>query len=322
MCKLVRSAWAWCAVALFIFAVAATQVATAEAAAQKKKVLFIGIDGCRFDSIKAANTPNLDRLMAEGCYDEDCQILGDRFTGNDTVSGPGWSSILTGVWADKHGVLDNDFKIKHYDQYPHFFARLKEVQPQAYTASVVSWVPIQQHMVTAADVAKLFPPEGKDYTKSDVMAAETAAKILKESDPAVLFIYIGQVDETGHKDGFHPTVPTYLKAIENADACVGIVVDAVRARKTYADEDWLVLVTADHGGKGTGHGGGHNVPEIRNSFVIVSGPDAKRGKLDEQTYLVDVPVTALAHLGVAADPKWKLDGRPIGLKETAGAGAK
>ena len=52
--------------------------------------------------------------MAEGCYDADCQILGDRYQGNDTISGPGWSSILTGVWADKHGVLDNDFKVKHY----------------------------------------------------------------------------------------------------------------------------------------------------------------------------------------------------------------
>ncbi len=91
-------------------------------------------------------------------------------------------------------------------------------------------------------------------------------------------IYIGQVDETGHKDGFHPTVPSYIKAIENADACVGIVLDAVKAHKTFAQEDWLVLVTADHGGKGTNHGGGHNVPEIRNSFVIVSGtrPNAVR----------------------------------------------
>jgi predicted AlkP superfamily pyrophosphatase or phosphodiesterase len=286
----------------------------ADPAAKSKKVLFIGIDGCRFDAVQSANAPNLDRLMAEGCYDADCQILGDRFTGNDTISGPGWSSILTGVWADKHGVLDNDFKVKHYDQYPHFFARLKEVHPEAQTASVVSWIPIQQHIVSAADQAKLFPPIGKDYTASDVMAAKAAAKILTEGDPEALFIYIGQVDETGHKDGFHPTVPTYIKAIENADACVGTVLDAMRARKTFNKEDWLVLVTADHGGKGTGHGGGHNVPEIRNSFVIVSGSAAKQGPLDEQTYLVDVPVTALAHLGIAADPKWNLDGHPIGLK--------
>ena len=225
---------------------------------------------------------------------------GRALSGNDTISGPGWSSILTGVWADKHGVLDNDFKVKHYDQYPHFFARLKEKQPDAYTVSIVSWIPIQQHIVSAADVRQLYPPVGKDYTEADVMATKAAVKLLTEADPTVLFLYIGQVDETGHKYGFHPTVPQYIQAIENADKCVGQVVDAMPARKTFDKEDWLVLVTADHGGKGTNHGGGHNVPEIRNSFAIVSGAAARRGPLEENTYLVDVPVTALTHLGVGS----------------------
>ncbi len=286
-----------------------------DAPAKKKKVLFLGIDGCRFDALRAADTPNLDRLMEQGCYDEDCQILGERFQGNDTISGPGWSSILTGVWADKHGVLDNDFKVKHYDKYPHFFSRLKEARPEARTASFVDWVPIQLHIVSAADVAKVFPPLNKDYDAADVMATKAAVKELTEEDPTAVFLYIGQVDETGHKNGFHPTVATYVKAIERADHFVGEVLNAMKARRTFDQEDWLVLVTADHGGKGTGHGGGHKIPEIRNSFVIVSGAAAKRGKLDEDTFLVDVPVTALKHLGVTADPKWDLDGRPIGLKD-------
>jgi len=32
------------------------------------RVLFIGIDGCRFDALEAAEAPNLDRLCAAGCY--------------------------------------------------------------------------------------------------------------------------------------------------------------------------------------------------------------------------------------------------------------
>lgn len=77
-----------------------------------KKVLIIGIDGCRFDALQSADTPQLDQLIADGCYDPDCHIVGERYQGNDTISGPGWSSILTGVWADKHGVNDNTFKGK------------------------------------------------------------------------------------------------------------------------------------------------------------------------------------------------------------------
>src|SRR5262249_25415538 len=72
-----------------------------------KRVLIIGIDGCRTDALKAAKAPNLQRLVREGAMAENTSILGDRPTGADTVSGPGWSNLLTGVWPDKHGVKDN-----------------------------------------------------------------------------------------------------------------------------------------------------------------------------------------------------------------------
>jgi len=65
--------------------------------------------------------------------------------------------------------------------------------------------------------------------------------------------------------------------------------------------------------KGTGHGGGHNDPEILNSFLIVSGPAAQSGQLDETVYLVDAAATVLAHLGVKVKEEWKLDGKPVGL---------
>src|SRR5262245_6372956 len=55
-----------------------------------KKVLFIGLDGTRFDAIEKAKTPNLDALIKEGIYSDTCLILGDRYQKNDTVSGPGW----------------------------------------------------------------------------------------------------------------------------------------------------------------------------------------------------------------------------------------
>jgi arylsulfatase A-like enzyme len=92
------------------------------------------------------------------------------------------------------------------------------------------------------------------------------------------------------------------------------LVAAMKGRKTFTDEDWLVIVVSDHGGKGKGHGGGHKSPEILNSFLIVSGAAAERGEFAEQTYLVDAPVTALSHLGVKLKEEWQLDGKPRGLK--------
>jgi len=74
--------------------------------AQDKKLLFIGIDGCRSDALTLAETPNIDELIDKGLYIKDalCSIKG-----HPTVSGPGWSTMLTGVWYDKHGVIDNSF---------------------------------------------------------------------------------------------------------------------------------------------------------------------------------------------------------------------
>jgi predicted AlkP superfamily pyrophosphatase or phosphodiesterase len=314
---MIRSARILCSFLSCLLSLVVSVSATLSAA-DAKKVLFIGIDGTRFDSVEKADTPNLDRLMQEGIYSPTCLILGERDQQNDTVSGPGWSSILTGVWADKHGVQNNSFKGMNYGEYPHFFARLKEVRPAAKTVSLVTWKPIYEKIVSAADVSLHYEEKVRSlsgYDRSDTLAAEEAVKQLTLGNPDALFLYIGQVDETGHAHGFHPTVPEYIAAIERADALIGRVITAMKARPTYAQEDWLVIVTSDHGGKGRNHGGGHNDPEILNSFLIVSGPSARRGTFTEQVYLVDASVTALAHLGIKPKDGWRLDGRAVGLKE-------
>jgi predicted AlkP superfamily pyrophosphatase or phosphodiesterase len=280
-----------------------------------KKVLIIGIDGCRSDALKAAKAPHLHGLMRDGAFAENTQILPERDTKADTVSGPGWSAILTGAWADKHGVIDNGFKGANYQDYPHFFRRLKDARPSAFTASVVTWPPIHERIVTAADASFSFYGKEKNYREYDAQAAQKACELLKEKDPDALFVYLGNVDETGHAKGFHPQVPEYARAIEEVDAHVGAILKALRDRPRFAREDWLVLVCTDHGGQGTDHAKGHKVFEIRTVFLIVSGPSIRPGKIEGPTSLVDVPVTALTHLGVPVDPKWKLDGRAVGLRK-------
>jgi predicted AlkP superfamily pyrophosphatase or phosphodiesterase len=281
---------------------------------KRKKVLVVGIDGCRFDALTKANTPHLDALIKNGIHSPQCLILGDRYRKNDTISGPGWSTIFCGVWADKHGVNDNSFAGENYGEYPHFFRRAKEVKPDLHTASFVTWTPIHEHIVSAADESKAFESDKSDYAKNDAECAPAAVAELAHHDVDALAVYFGQVDVAGHTYGFHPSVPEYIESIERVDGLLGEVLAAVHARKTYAQEDWLVIVTSDHGGKGKGHGGGHSEPEILNSMLIVSGESARRGTFDDTVYLVDVVPTALAHLGIEIDPEWKLDGRAVGLK--------
>jgi hypothetical protein len=50
------------------------------------------------------------------------------------------------------------------------------------------------------------------------------------------------------------------------------------------------------------------------TFILASGPAVQIGIVDQDTFIVDVAVTALAHLGITLDPAWKLDGRTVGLQ--------
>jgi len=294
-------------------------VATLATAAEPvKKVIFFGIDGCRWDAVEAAETPNLDRLVKDGYFAVGTEILAPRETPGDTVSGPGWSNLLCGVWPDKHGVVDNSFKGSNYKEYPHFFARVKEVQPNAVTASFSNWGPIKDRILSAADEVYTEDAHGAvAYIAADTRATDACIDVLRTKQPDVVMLYQGQVDETGHAKGFHPTVPEYRQAIERVDANIGSVLQTIRDRSTFAQEDWLVIVATDHGGLGTNHGGGRKIDEIRRTFLIVSGPSARKGRTEAPTYQVDVVATALSHLGIAPKPEWKLDGKPVGLKQLA-----
>lgn len=283
-----------------------------------RKVLLIGIDGCRPDAIEQAEAPNLDRLAEHGARSLNTSILGPRPTKNDTISGPGWSSIYTGVWADKHGVQDNSFAGKNYERYPHFFTLLRQAKPDAVTASFCDWKPIHDHILSDANVAEGVTEEVKGadaWQAADERLARLASKYLREANPDAVSVYFGHIDETGHAKGFHPTVPEYVSAIERVDSFVGELLAAIESRPTAKNEEWLVIVTTDHGGQGTGHGDGHDIEEIRRVFLIVSGPGVKDPGSERQTYLVDAVPTALVWLGVKLDPKWELDGTPFGIGE-------
>lgn len=279
-----------------------------------KKLLVIGVDGCRFDALRSAKTPNFDRLIAEGVVAEPIRIYPSHYREADTISGPGWSSILCGVWSDKHKVMNNEFKSPNYDEFPHFFTRLKEARPDAKTASFSDWDAIDKFITRDADVRRDFPVEVIGYDAADEQIAEAAAEELREGDATATFVYFGQVDENGHAHGFHPSVPQYIASIERVDGHLGKLLEAIAARQTFSDEDWMILVTSDHGGKGTGHGGGHEDPDVAVSFIIASGAGMKGKEVEGPYGLVDVVPTGLRHLGVKIDPAWKLDGRGIALE--------
>ena len=237
----------------------------------QKKVLIIGIDGVRSDALQFANTPNIDGLIANGFY---CP---DALSNDITVSGPAWSSILTGVWSDKHLVTGNGFSQDDFDNYPTIFGLLENQDPSINTASICHWSPINNNIIQGAADFML------NVSSDEALSAATVS-YLSNSDPDCMFIHFDEVDGAGHGNGFSIDVPQYIAAIENVDLLIGPILTALENRPNYANEDWLILLTPDHGGIGTSHGG--TTIDEQRVFFIASGDNVSTELLEATSTLI------------------------------------
>ncbi len=290
-----------------------TPAGAADAAANTDKVLVIGIDGAVLDRIKAANAPYLNGLMAQGLTARSTLYASPMAA---TSSGPGWSTIATGVWPDKHGVKDNSFTGKNYTAYPDFLTRIENAKPALNTYAAADWEPItstdQNGPIFSPKVDKRLSLKGDrdGYRNEDPKIAAAAAAELRDQNPDAAFVYLGEIDAAGHSSG--AASQQYLDAIARVDTLVGQLLTAVQNRPTYAQENWKVLVTTDHGHTNSGGHGGSTIPE-RGTFVIARGPGIPAGSVREDVKLADVAATALAQVGVGAPA---IDGTPLSAPDS------
>lgn len=266
---------------------------------KSNKVLIIGIDGCRPDALLAANTPNMDALWKNGAYSFKAQ------TDEISSSGPAWTAMLTGVWHDKHNVLNNDYTDPELEAYPHFFHRIREEKPGIVCYSIANWGPI--HKILQEGDAAFAASESNDSR-----VASSVSDILKSKELDVMFVQLDEVDHAGHTHDYLPDSKRYLKAIERSDRQVGKMVDAIKKRQSYDDENWLIIISTDHGGSNFGHG--KNIPEHTTIFYIAYGERAVQGEIKNEVGVVDVAVTAMDHMGITIKESWDLDGRVAGLQ--------
>ncbi|MBN8456474.1 MAG: alkaline phosphatase family protein [Verrucomicrobia bacterium] len=289
-----------------------------------KRVLIVGIDGVRSDALKKqvdeGKAPVMAKIIADGTVTWNAYVGGDLGTPTQqaTSSGPGWTSILTGTWIDLHHVngngsppCDKPELAGSYlvGQAPHFARRLKEVAPAAYVSSISSWNWIEDYLVAAQPevidhhekgIADSYPPRDADVKNKAVAHLATA-------DPDVLFLHFDQVDGAGHHTGFSPSSAAYLEAITTVDGLVGEILTAIGRRPRFAEEKWMVIVLADHGGTPGGAHGGQSEGE-RIIPLIVSGGGVHKGVSTASPGMVAVPATVMRYLGVGIPASWRFAG--------------
>ena len=274
------------------------------------RVLVIGIDGVRLDVLRATSTPHIDSVAAGG-FLTDVRI--DDAT--PTWSGPCWATVATGVSADKHRIFHNVFTGHNLAEYPDFLTLASLAGKRTYL-SVGSWEPLATGAcggpLFAAPDRLTFTSYGSDCERGDEAATADAERELAVTDHDLAFVYLGDVDETGHECGVGAE---YSAAVERADARVGRLLATLRARPGYAEEAWTVIVVTDHGHVDEGgHGGDSDVE--RTAWIAASGPGIAEGAQMGTLRHVDVAAHVFEALGLAGE----MAGHPLEGKAFATVG--
>src|SRR4029434_7558238 len=99
--------------------------------------------------------------------------------------------------------------------------------------------------------------------KGSPAAARRAIEVIREKKPTFMFVHFDDVDHAGHDRGWK--TPEYFAAIEQVDQLIGELLAALTAAGIR--ERTVVFMTADHGGRGKGHGGA-TMEEIEIPWIV------------------------------------------------------
>lgn len=271
------------------------------ASAATPNVLVIGVDGA-----------NLSRVLADPANVNFFNLIKSSSTaptsivGHTTISNPSWSTILTGNWGEKTGVINNIFTPWTYKRWPTVFNQLEEDHDEGIqTTAVANWDVIAAIAAAGGDLgADLVRYIGRreddpNWLKTDDAVGDTTELIIAGSDPNVanfVFSYFVGVDENGHLHG--GASEEYKLALNNFDRNLGELMTAVEQWENANNEEWTIVLVTDHGHQpqqGLGHG--FQSPDETETFVIVNGPGFTPGAINLQYEIVDVTPTVVTLFG-------------------------
>lgn len=230
-----------------------------------KKMLMIGVDGIINTAIDYAATPGIGALKSNGSYSM------SGYGGVPAYTSSGWSTMLTGVSADKHGVTaDGSFSGNNFGQYPSVVSRMKSALSSLVVASVVRTPEINTLLNSAADQKFQFATDEEVYNKS--------VELLKQADMGAVFVQFSSPADVGQEVGFQLRQARYVLAIQKIDEYVAGLHAAIESRSGYANEDWDIFLASTRGGTESGVPQS-TTPEEINVPIIFSGAEMDKKEL-------------------------------------------
>lgn len=278
----------------------------AEVPATVKKALLVGISGVQF--------ANLQTLMQQGKAPNFAGFtLMPAYTGGiagspgqqSTLSEPGWATVLTGTWAYRHQVKDNDATRLAV---PSVFAMLsKHTTPRRAAAGVNSQEPLAALLASESTSGAI---ERLSLCGDDACVIDSTTASIGAGTADFVLANLSGPGAVVRTKGFGAE---YDSALQAADAALGRIASAVaQRRQAHPEEDWLLVLTTDHGPAGDGFSDGLQTLPIKTVFVGLDRPGnaafkpadapsqapASLDALYRYASAADIAPTLLSHLGV------------------------
>jgi hypothetical protein len=211
---------------------------SAAVSAGEKKVLYIILNGVRGSVLSTMKPVNIVKINKNATY---------TFTGlNDSTRTPvtnagSWSDMITGVPVTSHKVVSEDFSGNQFALFPPIFTRIKQVNPALKTVSLAASASFDANLAKDASERAVFG--------SDAQVQAALLNKIATSDAELIVAEFKSADVAGTNGGYHTNNVGYTNAITTLDTYLGEALNALRARSTYSDESWLVIIASNKGGQ-------------------------------------------------------------------------
>ena len=275
-----------------------------------RHVLVIGIDGVRYDTLRRLPTPGIDAI-AEAGFLSPVRVN----AAGPTISGPSWATVFTGVLADRHLIMNNNFDGHRLDQFPDLIRLAQQQRPGLPAFVGAAWLPLVSDysggpMFADGGYVPDLEIGGGAWDGLDEQVVGEAVRFIETHDSghgSLVVCYLGSPDEVAHAEG---AGQEYEEAIKASDARVVRLLEAIAAR---TDEEWTVIAVTDHGHVDEGGHGGDS-DEERTAWMAASGPFVQGvgpGVVPDGLEQADVAAHAMATLQID-EPAWAyMTGRPF-----------
>lgn len=264
-----------------------------------KHVVMVGFDGLSAYRIRTdANMPTFRKLMNEGAYTlENRSVL-------PSSSAVNWASMFMGAGPELHGYttwgsqtpeLPSRMLTEH-NVFPDIYYLLRKNNPDAELGFFYEW----EGMKYLVDTLSINHVESVALSGTDTKSSVApVVKYIKEKKPQFCSVIFAEPDGVGHGIGWESE--EYGKVLEHLDKGLAEIVKAID--EAGIREETIIVLSADHGGIKTGHGG-KTMNEMQTAIVF-NGKGIKKGfQIQESTMVYDIAGTIGYILGVERPQVW------------------